>query len=199
MAIVIAAQLLCQPTEVLADGGTLRTSQRIGSLQVTVFTTPAELRVGPVDISVLVQDAESGHLRETIPVKIGMDQIAANGKIVLHLPEENASSEMATNKLFRAAAFEIPRAGVWRATISIGETGAEFNDSKALRDRSDRPAVIESAATTTSFDFEVAPPLPAWIELAPWLAIPFVVVALFFVHQYFVSIAAKRLTVSHRR
>ena len=38
------------------DAGTLRVSERLGSYQVTVFTAPAPVRAGPVDVSVLVQN-----------------------------------------------------------------------------------------------------------------------------------------------
>src|SRR5262249_156491 len=48
------------PGHARADGGTVRLSQRAGGYQVTVFTEPTPLRAGPVDVSVLVQDAATG-------------------------------------------------------------------------------------------------------------------------------------------
>ncbi|HEV3163089.1 MAG TPA: hypothetical protein VGZ22_03530, partial [Isosphaeraceae bacterium] len=56
----------CSP-EALADGGTLRVSERQGAYEVTVFTAPAFLRAGPVEISVLVQDSATG---ETAPESV---------------------------------------------------------------------------------------------------------------------------------
>ena len=38
----------------------MRLSERMGGYQVTVFTSPAPLRAGPVDVSVFVQDADTG-------------------------------------------------------------------------------------------------------------------------------------------
>src|SRR5690348_1468883 len=48
------------PTIALADGGAVRVSQRHGNRQITVFTESTPLRVGPVDVSILVQDTATG-------------------------------------------------------------------------------------------------------------------------------------------
>ena len=44
------------------DGGTVRLSRCEGGYRITVFTAPTPFRAGPVDISVLVQDAATGEL-----------------------------------------------------------------------------------------------------------------------------------------
>ena len=38
----------------------MRLSERAGGYRVTVFTDPTPLRAGPVDVSVFVQDADTG-------------------------------------------------------------------------------------------------------------------------------------------
>ena len=48
------------PSMALADGGTVRFSEERSGRRITVFSTPTPLAVGPADISVLVQDLESG-------------------------------------------------------------------------------------------------------------------------------------------
>ena len=48
----------CAPA--IADGGSMRLSGKKGGYQITVFTAPTPFRAGPVDISVLVQDASTG-------------------------------------------------------------------------------------------------------------------------------------------
>ena len=48
----------CAPVD--ADGGLVRLSVTQGGYRITVFTSPTPLRAGPVDISVLVQDAVTG-------------------------------------------------------------------------------------------------------------------------------------------
>ncbi len=42
---------------VFGDGGAVRFSGQQGDWRITVFTSPTPLRAGPVDVSVLVQDA----------------------------------------------------------------------------------------------------------------------------------------------
>ena len=51
--------LLLVPHLAFADGGAILTRQTINDLDVTVFAAPLPLRAGPVDVSVLVQDAKT--------------------------------------------------------------------------------------------------------------------------------------------
>ena len=44
----------------LGDGGTLRVWKQIGSREIAVFTEPSPFVTGPVDISVLLLDRETG-------------------------------------------------------------------------------------------------------------------------------------------
>lgn len=146
--------LLLYPSLVLADGGTLRISQRCGDYQVSVFTSPAVLRAGLIDISVLVQDAATGQVRTNLPISI---QLQSDEERSIQL-QQPADASAATNKLFRAALFDVPRAGTWKASVLVGKI-------------------------PVSFDFAVAPPPPAWLALAPWIGWPFVLAALFLWHQ----------------
>jgi hypothetical protein len=52
--------LFVPPSGLRADGGAMRLSERAGGYRVTVFTDPTPLRAGPVDVSVFVQDADTG-------------------------------------------------------------------------------------------------------------------------------------------
>ncbi|HEV3259998.1 MAG TPA: hypothetical protein VG013_24230, partial [Gemmataceae bacterium] len=45
------------PSMAMADGGAIRLSEQKGDYQITVFTAPTPLRAGPVDVSVLIQNA----------------------------------------------------------------------------------------------------------------------------------------------
>src|ERR1700688_1690651 len=49
------AVILAQAT-VWADGGTVQLREEAGDLVITVFTSPGPLSVGPVDISLLLQN-----------------------------------------------------------------------------------------------------------------------------------------------
>ena len=63
----------CVPA--LADGGTLRFFGRRGDRLVTVFTVPAPLRAGPIDLSVLVQDAQTGRPITDLPIEVHANRI----------------------------------------------------------------------------------------------------------------------------
>ena len=52
------------------DGGTLRLSRSEGNYRISVFTAPTPFRAGPVDISVLVQDAITGEVMPKASVTI---------------------------------------------------------------------------------------------------------------------------------
>src|SRR5262245_62006483 len=58
--LLLLAAFAVQPSAVLADGGTVRLSRQQGAYRITVFTEPTPFRAGPVDVSVLVQDARTG-------------------------------------------------------------------------------------------------------------------------------------------
>ena len=65
---ILATFLLAAPAR--GDGGTVRISERAGPYRVTVFTSPSPLRAGPVDVSVLVQDGETGELATDVRVTV---------------------------------------------------------------------------------------------------------------------------------
>src|SRR5260221_14262625 len=51
--------LLALPSLLMADGGAVRMLERKGAYQIALFTAPTPLIAGPVDISVLVQNADT--------------------------------------------------------------------------------------------------------------------------------------------
>ena len=134
--------------------------QRAGGYQVAVFTAPTPFRAGPVDVSVLVQDAATG---ECVPEARVSVRLTARGRgDVLEYP---ATAEAATNRLFHAAVFRLPEPGWWEVEVAVeGPHG---------------PAVVR-------FEVEANEPPPRWLEFWPWFAWPAVVVALFGVHRVLV-------------
>src|SRR5438093_1281433 len=78
-----------------ADGGTVRLSQRQGVYQITVFTAPNPFRSGPVDVSVLVQDAGTGQPVPEVRVTVRAAPRGRSGEALV----SPATSEAATNKL----------------------------------------------------------------------------------------------------
>jgi len=161
--------LFLLPSLAGADGGTVCLRERAGGYQVTVFTSPTPLRAGPVDVSVLVQDAATG---ECVPEARVTVYLKAPGHPALEYP---ATPEAATNKLFHAAEFRLPAPGWWDVAVAVeGPHG---------------PARVR-------FGVEADEPPPRWLDLWPWFGWPALVVALFGVHQ--VLIRRKAPSVSTR-
>jgi hypothetical protein len=148
------------PCHARADGGTLRLRQRAGNYQIAVFTSPTPLRAGPVDISVLVQDARTG---ECVPAARVSVRLRARGSE--HVLERPASAAAATNKLFQAAVFGLPEPGWWDVEVVVA--GAHG------------PARVR-------FGVQADEALPRWLDLWPWFGWPALAVALFALHRVLV-------------
>jgi hypothetical protein len=140
-----------------ADGGLMCLSGKKGGYQITVFTSPTPFRAGPVDVSVLVQDAATGDPMTQVQVKVSMTK---SGRPALEYP---ATSEAATNKLLHAAQFELPEPGAWSLEVQV--------------QGSPRLAGIAG-------EVQAAGPLARWQELWPWFGWPALVIALFGIHQF---------------
>jgi hypothetical protein len=171
--LILLATPLLFPSLLFADGGTLRLSQRCGTFQVSVFTSPAVLRSGKIDVSVLVQDAGTGKTETDVPVTIRLTLNENSSSQANDTIEKVATTSAATNKLFQAAVFDVAQPGVWRGSVSLGTEPIPTDGSQK--------------ATPLLFDLVVSPPPPAWLELAPWIGWPFGIVAMFLVHQRLAS------------
>jgi len=155
---VAASSFILHPSSFLkADGGAVRLRERAGGYQITVFTSPTPLRVGAVDVSVFVQDPATG---EGIPeARVTVSLRAPGSGRILEYP---ATTEAATNKLLRAAEFQLPAPGWWDVDVAVeGPPG---------------PAIVR-------FEVQAEEPPPRWLDLWPWFGWPALVVALFGVHR----------------
>ena len=139
-----------------ADGGSLRLTGKEGRYQISVFSAPTPLRAGPVDISVLLQDASSGDFVTQARVIV---RVSKTGRPASEYP---ATFEAATNKLFRAAQFDLPERGDWDIQVEV----------ESARGR----AVIAG-------ELDVAEAQPRWRELWPWIGCPALAIILFSIHQ----------------
>src|SRR3954447_18384268 len=91
---VFVSSFILHPSSFLrADGGTLCLLERAGGYQVAVFSSPTPLRAGPVDISVLVQNASTGEQVPGAQVAVQLKQSGATGPLL----EYRATTEAATN------------------------------------------------------------------------------------------------------
>jgi hypothetical protein len=144
-----------------ADGGAVRLVERQGPWQVSVFTSPTPLRAGSIDVSVLVQDAESSQPITDVTIAVRLTPRDRGGSAIDAL----ASSAAATNKLMQAALVDLPHSGRWtvQVTCTAGDDRAELH-----------------------FDMEAGEPLPAWLGVWPWFSWPFGVVLLFGMHRWLV-------------
>jgi hypothetical protein len=151
------------------DGGVVRLSQRSGAYQVTVFTSPAALRTGPIDVSVMVQDAATGRPLADVPIQVELRSLDHPG---LEL-RQAATVAAATNKLFHAALFDLPAPGRWHVDVTLGG----LQESHRI-----------------AFEVQVGSALPAWTALSFWLAWPAAAILFFAMHQ----VLARRSAVSRR-
>jgi hypothetical protein len=143
------------------DGGTIRVSQCEGAYRITVFTAPTPFRAGAVDISVLVQDAATGELVPEARVTLQLTPQDRPGQPM----HQTALSKAATNKLLKAAIFELPEPGRWKVEVTID--GA--------------PGIARVV-----FELMAAGRVPQWPALWPWIGWPALVILLFSIHQLLV-------------
>jgi hypothetical protein len=149
------------PCQARADGGAIRLSEQKGKYRIAVFTLPTPLRAGPVDISVLVQDADTGQPASDVQASIGVERRGSPDVALRH----RATTEAATNKLYYAANFELPEPGWYSVEVSVeGPLGEAEVD----------------------FEMEAAEAPPPWLAMSPWVAWPVLAIALFGIHQLLV-------------
>ncbi len=148
---------------VSADGGMVRASERRGDHLITAFTASTPLPSGLVDVSVLIQDAQSGKPVSGVPVRVRARRLDRSQAQI----DTPATTEAATNKLFQAAALNLA-AGRWHVDIVVDES---------------------RQAAPIGFDIEVAEALAPWAQTGLWIGWPAVVILFFVVHQL---LAARR-------
>ena len=143
------------------DGGTVRLSRAEGNYQITVFTSPTPFRAGLVDISVLVQGAITGKVIPEASVTIDLTLRDRPGESMSH----PATDKAATNKLLKAAIFDLPEPGWWdvKASIQGGQGTAQVR-----------------------FELEAARRAPRWPVMWPWISWPAPVILLYSIHQLLV-------------
>jgi len=163
--IVAVGCLLLGPccARVCADMGRLVLAERQGDYQVSVFVSPEPLRAGPVDISVLLQNAETGQPIDDAEVNLRLTSGVA-GEPAIHAIATQAA---ATNKLLRAALIELPSPGSWDVEIAYV---ADRTPGRPIR-----------------FNIEAAQPLPQWLTVWPWFSWPAAVALLFGIHRWIVA------------
>jgi hypothetical protein len=160
----VAALLVASGIPALADGGLVRVRGSSGAFVITVFTSPTPMRAGPVDVSVMVQDGETG--RPVLDALVVVEWTAAHDDRSLSV---EATRERATNKLLYAALPELPRAGDGELRARVSRAGR---------------------AGEVSCRISVLPSLPPLLSFWPYLVLPPVGVLLFVLNR---RLAGRRL------
>lgn len=134
---------LAVPATTLGNGGTVRVSrQPTGPFLVSVYTAPTPLRTGGIDVSVLLQDRETGDTVVDAEVTVTAEPVGHDG-IGGTFP---ATRAQATNKLFQSAKFRIEGPGSWRFTVSArnaaGAGSVSFEADARDPTLLDRPVLV---------------------------------------------------------
>jgi hypothetical protein len=162
ISVAVLFAIACEPA--CADGGQVRTVERHGNNEITVFTSPTPMCAGWADISVVIQSTVTGEVCEDVQIIV---KLKHRDPIVPVISKE-ATTQAATNKLLRAALVELPEQGIWDVTVYVLAGGA-------------------SKSTETHFTMNVAAPWPTWMTEWPWFIWPVVPILLFIVHRILVA------------
>ena len=150
------------------DGGAIIARQVVDDLEVTVFASPAPVRAGPVDVSVLVQRGEKSVLDATVEITCRPSSASAPSWVppcctmdakVERIPALRAHSN---NRLLYSAIVPMKSAGPSELLISVSQGGREVS---------------------IACEIEVQRSLPPALAFWPWLAFPPVAIAGFALHQ----------------
>ena len=150
--------LLASASLVLADGGVVLLHQEITPLVVTVFAAPVPPRAGMIDLSLLLQTSET--LDPVLDADVQFT--LTNGSSQIRAQATHARTQ---NKMLYAASVVLSTQGDWRYTAT----------AQTAKDAS--PVSVSGIIT-------VGPPEPKWTEYAGYLALPFVCLAVFALHQW---------------
>jgi hypothetical protein len=150
--------IVCSNQHAQADGGRLIRVERSHGWIVSIFAAPDPPRVGPIDVSILVQEKATGTVVADAEIAVTLTSLR-DTNVTLSAP---ASRQQATNKLLQSALLVAPSVGDWQGIVhcSAGNSNAEI------------PFTLQ---------IDAAP--PAWTKLAPWFLWPLAAAAVFVAHR----------------
>lgn len=141
-----------------ADGGRLIRVERSHGWIVSIFVAPDPPRVGPIDVSILIQEEATGTVINDAEIAVTLTSLR-DTNVTLSAP---ASRRQATNKLLQSALLVAPSPGEWQGTIHCS-------------------AGSEQAEIPFALQVDAAP--PAWTKVAPWFLWPLAAAAVFVAHR----------------
>ena len=135
---------------------------RRGDYRICVFASPDPISAGPIDLSVLIQDAETGQPLTNARVTVSMTPSDGRGPIIRAV----ATNSAATNKLLSAALLEVPKPGSWDVKVSC---------------------FVEHSPADVHFTLVASGRSAEWTGMWAWFSWPAGMVILFGVHRRLVS------------
>ena len=156
--IILVLNVALAPLVTYADGGTVHLREESGPFLVTVFAAPEALRAGLIDMSVLIQDRETGRALLDTTVDLELQPIPGTNPPF----SIRAILGRAKNKLLQAVTIDVPAPGWWALKIFVSR-GRE-----------------EVVLTTKLL---IRPAAPRLATVWPFLMIPPFAVGLFALHQ----------------
>lgn len=154
---LLTSWLLTIPSPVWADGGLVRLSEKVGGYRITVLTSPTPFRAGPVEIGVLVQEADSDRTIADANVSVEMSRRDD--------PAGALRGDATTTTLIPAVNFDLSQGGWWRIRVFVA---GRFGPAE------------------TTLELEADDPLPPWRELSLWIFLPVIPIGFFVVHQWLI-------------
>lgn len=145
------------------DGGAVVFSGEQGPLRITVFTEPVPPRVGPIDLSLLVQDKESLEVIEAYDAQVSLTHQDDSTLEAIKMPLDRAAE---TNRLFQAALLTIPVAGTWQVVLEIEPANGDPVDGGMRNYR-------------FTFPLTIAKSLPRVWDMLLWILLPVVPLLIF--------------------
>lgn len=164
------ALLFFSVPSVLADGGAIIAREKVNGLDLTVFASPFPLRAGPVDLSVLVQDAKGNAVLDaevdlgwtTSSPTVSTDWLPPCCSMETALGKTPALRTHSQNKLLYGAILPVRSAGPSDISVTV-----KTPDTQA----------------SLSISVEAQPPRAPALTYWPLLVFPPAAVGLFALHQ----------------
>ena len=153
MSLALGAFFALSATSVAADGGAVVAQGADKGVRVTVFAEPIPLRVGPSDLSAMVQDASGAPMLDC-EVTLVMTSPANSAEPL----RASLKRDGATNKLLYHALVTVPEPGAWHGEVS---------------------ARCAAGQATASATWDIGAPPSSISNHWPYLAFPGLVIAVF--------------------
>lgn len=113
-----------------ADGGTVQLQKQVGPFSVTVFSDPSPVRVGKVDLSVLVQQSATKAPVLDAQVLFHLRRPGGGEILTYTLPARHSD---ASNKMLYAANADLPSPGNWQMGVDISRQQVQVSTYGTLK------------------------------------------------------------------